>query len=119
MKKGILLFMALFGFFSCKQNQEKSLEGDTTAKKTTSNYVTSRAPLKETPYLELPLGTIKPDSWLKDQLQRMADGMTGNLDEIYPEVVGPRNGWLGGDGDGWERGHLLDRWPSPFGIYPR
>ncbi len=30
--------------------------------------------------------------------------MTGNLDEIYPEVVGSRNGWLGGDGDGWERG---------------
>jgi uncharacterized protein len=26
------------------------------------------------------------------------------LDEIYPEVVGSRNGWLGGDGDGWERG---------------
>lgn len=34
----------------------------------------------------------------------MAEGMTGNLDEIYPEVVGPRNGWLGGDGGGWERG---------------
>ena len=30
--------------------------------------------------------------------------MTGHLDEIYPEVVGERNGWLGGDGDGWERG---------------
>ncbi len=30
--------------------------------------------------------------------------MTGHLDEIYPEVMGSRNGWLGGDGDGWERG---------------
>ena len=30
--------------------------------------------------------------------------MTGHLDEWYPEVVGERNGWLGGDGDGWERG---------------
>ena len=58
----------------------------------------------ETPYLELPLGAIRPDGWLKDQLQRMANGMTGNLDSIYTEVVGPRNGWLGGDGDGWERG---------------
>lgn len=67
-------------------------------------YVGNRAPLKEAPYLELPLGAIKPESWLKDQLERMAEGMTGNLDEIYPEVVGPRNGWLGGDGDGWERG---------------
>ena len=30
--------------------------------------------------------------------------MTGHLDEIYPEVLGKRNGWLGGDGDSWERG---------------
>ncbi|EMS33148.1 hypothetical protein C943_00425 [Mariniradius saccharolyticus AK6] len=57
-----------------------------------------------TPYLELPLGSIKANGWLEDQLRRMADGLTGHLDEIYPEVVGPRNGWLGGDGDGWERG---------------
>jgi hypothetical protein len=34
----------------------------------------------------------------------MAAGLTGHLDERYPAVVGPRNGWLGGDGDGWERG---------------
>ena len=64
----------------------------------------NRAPLVEKPYLALPLGTIKPHGWLKEQLQRMASGMTGNLDSIYPAVVGERNGWLGGDGDGWERG---------------
>lgn len=34
----------------------------------------------------------------------MKTGLTGQLDSVYPEVVGPRNGWLGGDGDGWERG---------------
>jgi DUF1680 family protein len=38
------------------------------------------------------------------QLQLMKSGMTGHLDELYPAVLGPRNGWLGGDGDGWERG---------------
>lgn len=75
-----------------------------TAKVKNANYVTGRAPLVESPYLELPLGAIKPTGWLNEQLQRMASGMTGNLDEIYPEVVGERNGWLGGDGDGWERG---------------
>lgn len=31
-------------------------------------------------------------------------GSTGHLDEIYPEVMGKRNGWLGGDSDGWECG---------------
>jgi len=69
-----------------------------------TSYLQNRSPLKPKPYLELPLGTIKPNGWLLDQLERMRDGMTGHLDEIYPEVMRPRNGWLGGDGDGWERG---------------
>jgi len=69
-----------------------------------TNYLQNRTPLLEKPYLELPLGNIKPTGWLLEQLNSMKTGMTGNLDVIYPEVVGPRNGWLGGDGDGWERG---------------
>ena len=64
----------------------------------------NRAPLVDKPYAELPLGDIQPRGWLKWQLETMASGMTGHLDELYPEVVGERNGWLGGDGDGWERG---------------
>jgi uncharacterized protein len=68
------------------------------------NYLNNRPPLRPNPYIELPLGAIKPEGWLKDQLETMADGMTGHLDELYPSVLGKRNGWLGGDGDGWERG---------------
>ena len=55
-------------------------------------------------YEELPLGTIKPDGWLREMLVRQRDGVTADLDRIYPQVVGERNGWLGGDGDQWERG---------------
>ncbi len=64
----------------------------------------NRPPLQAKPYAELPLGNVRPGGWLERQLRLMADGMTGHLDELYPSVVGPRNGWLGGDGDGWERG---------------
>lgn len=53
---------------------------------------------------ELPLGAIRPEGWLKEQLQRQADGLTGHLDEVYPQVMGSDNAWLGGDGDAWERG---------------
>ena len=66
--------------------------------------VFNRAPLEETRYAQLPLGSISPDGWLKEQLQRQANGLTGHLDEVYPEVMGPDNAWLGGDGDAWERG---------------
>lgn len=69
-----------------------------------THYLGNRPPLVAKPYTELPLGAIRAEGWLEDQLQRMAEGMTGHLDEWYPEVVGERNGWLGGDGDGWERG---------------
>lgn len=67
-------------------------------------YHANRAPLVPKPYTEIPLGNIKPQGWLEDQLVRMKNGMTGNLDTLYPEVMGERNAWLGGDGDAWERG---------------
>lgn len=67
-------------------------------------YTQNRYPLKPNPYLPLPLGSVKPSAWLEEQMKRMRDGLTGSLDEIYEEVLGKRNGWLGGDGDVWERG---------------
>ena len=68
------------------------------------NYVNNRYPLATKPYIELPLGAIRPSGWLGEQLNRMRTGMTGHPDSIYEKVMGARNGWLGGDGDVWERG---------------
>lgn len=67
-------------------------------------YVQNRAPLRPNPYMQLPFGAIRPKGWILENLERMRDGMTGKLDELYPAVLGKRNGWLGGDGDVWERG---------------
>ncbi len=55
-------------------------------------------------YSELRLGSIKPEGWLRETLLRQRNGMTSQMDSLYPEVMGTRNGWLGGDGDQWERG---------------
>ena len=54
-----------------------------------------------TTYTEIPLGSIKPQGWLLDQLETMRDGSTGHLDEIHPKIK-DSNGWLGFTGDGWE-----------------
>jgi hypothetical protein len=67
-------------------------------------YINNRAPLRANPYIELPLGAIRPQGWLKEMLVRQKTGATGKLDELYPLVMSKRNGWLGGDGDQWERG---------------
>lgn len=56
----------------------------------------------------LPLGTIRPTGWLRRQLEIQAAGLGGRLDETWPDV-GPESGWLGGDGESWERGpYFLD-----------
>ena len=66
--------------------------------------VFNRAPLTDDAFAELPLGAIKPQGWLLDQLERQRDGMTGHLDSLYAPVVGDDNAWIGGEGDTWERG---------------
>lgn len=81
------------------------ISGTTTFSQTAiPNYLNNRHPLVSKPYIELPLGSIKANGWLLEMLNRQQQGLTGNLDKYYPEVVGSRNGWLGGDGDQWERG---------------
>ncbi|MDR3627594.1 MAG: glycoside hydrolase family 127 protein [Ignavibacteriaceae bacterium] len=91
--KRLLIIILLTSLASITFSQEENLQ-----------YIRNRAPLIPKTYLELPIGSIKPAGWLKDQLIRMKNGATGHLDELYPEVMGKRNGWLGGDGDQWERG---------------
>ncbi len=77
---------------------------NTTASKSAANYINNRAPLKQKTYIQLPIGAIKPEGWLKTMLLQQKEGATGHLDELYPLVMNQRNGWLGGDGDQWERG---------------
>ena len=64
----------------------------------------NRYPLVRKPYMELPLGSIKARGWLLEMLQRQRNGASSQMDVLYPEVMGARNCWLGGDGDQWERG---------------
>jgi hypothetical protein len=49
----------------------------------------------------LPLGAIRPEGWLRRQLQIQADGLTGHLDEFWPDVA--QSQWFGGKAEGWER----------------
>ena len=62
----------------------------------------NRAPLTPNALAPLPLGSIRPDGWLLDQLRTQADGLSGKLHEVWKDV-GEDCAWLGGEGDGWER----------------
>ncbi len=65
-------------------------------------------PLASNAFYPLPLGAVQPRGWLQRQLQIQADGLSGHLDEVWADV-GPNSGWLGGNGESWERGpYFLD-----------
>lgn len=53
-------------------------------------------------FTRLPLGAVEATSFLQTQLELQRDGMTGKMEE-YPDY-GPNSGWLGGNGESWERG---------------
>ena len=44
---------------------------------------------------------IKPEGWVRRQLEIQAEGLSGNLHKIWPDIRD--SGWIGGDREGWER----------------
>jgi uncharacterized protein len=78
------------------------LVGTVTAGETNRHYPTNRPPLRPTKLVALPLGAVKPQGWLKDQLLTQANGLTGHLDEFWESLV--TSAWRGGNGECWERG---------------
>lgn len=57
--------------------------------------------LKKFPFQHYTTKEIRPEGWLKRQLQIQAEGLAGNLDKIWPDVRDSK--WIGGDKEGWER----------------
>ena len=44
---------------------------------------------------------LKPNGWLRRQLEIQAESLSGNLDKMWPDVRDSR--WIGGSREGWER----------------
>jgi hypothetical protein len=68
-------------------------------------YAWSREPLRSTPLVELPVGAVRPQGWLRKQLTLQAAGFHGHLGEISRFLGKEGNAWLSptGTGDhGWE-----------------
>lgn len=57
--------------------------------------------LKEPFFRPLPLKAISPRGWLAQQLRIQAQGLSGHLDEFWPDIQD--SAWIGGKAEGWER----------------
>jgi uncharacterized protein len=62
---------------------------------------TPPARIADLTFRPLPLGSVTPTGWLQRQLRLQADGLTGHLDEFWPDVA--QSKWFGGKAEGWER----------------
>lgn len=58
----------------------------------------NKAPLRPTAFINLPLGAVRPQGWLLDELRIQAAGLTGHIEEFWPDL-GSKSGWLGGPGE--------------------
>lgn len=105
--KRTLLFVYLFAFFLCTKTaaQEQTVEvmARPEAGTGTALYPTGRQPLEACRLLKLPVGSIKPQGWLRKYLELQRDGLTGHLGEISAWLDKNNNAWLTNGGDhGWE-----------------
>jgi hypothetical protein len=75
------------------------------ASQANTHYAGNRQPLLPSPLIQLPFGAIKPQGWLRQQLELQAAGYVGHLTEISGFCNPKGNAWLSREGlgsNGWE-----------------
>jgi hypothetical protein len=77
-------------------------------------YIANRPPLLPSPLIKLPIGNIRPEGWLRHQLELMADGMIGRLTEISPWCAFDGNAWTDPHGQGEHGWEELPYWLKGF-----
>ncbi len=78
-------------------------------------YTANRPPLAPSPFIKLPIGAIRPQGWVRRQLQFQADGYTGHLLEISRFLKKDNNAWLSPEGKGHSPWEEVPYWLKGFG----
>jgi hypothetical protein len=78
-------------------------------------YVSNARPLAPSLLIKLPIGAIKPEGWLRRQLELQADGFSGHLTEISKFLKKEGNAWLSADGQGESPWEEMPYWLKGFG----
>ena len=102
------------------QEQEATAAPTKAAAKTATKdkgtlYVSNREPLVSSPFMKLPIGSIQPKGWLRNQLELEANGMTGRLPEISKWCRFEGNAWAASNGEGHSGWEELPYWLKGYG----
>ena len=78
-------------------------------------HVGNRAPLLPSPLLKLPIGAIKPQGWLRKQLELEAGGFFGHLPELSRFLIKENSPWLSPVGEGEKFWEEVPYWLKGYG----
>ena len=92
-----------------------SIIKEITAKNYGSLYTGNRYPLVPSPFMKLPIGSIKPRGWLRNMLELEKNGMTGKLKEISPWLNWEKSAWANKQGEGERGWEELPYWLKGYG----
>jgi len=78
-------------------------------------YPGNRPPLLASPFVKLPAGAIRPQGWLRKQLELEAEGFSGHLHELSGFLREEGNAWLSPKGEGHSAWEELPYWLKGYG----
>lgn len=74
------------------------------ARRGNADYVSNQGELITTPFVQLPVGAVRANGWLENQLLLQKVNLTGNM-HLFNDYNEATRAWLGAEnGESWERG---------------
>jgi len=110
-----MVFVVCIAWAGCIARAQVRVVDRPNTKQPNDFYVGNRPPLLPSPFIKLPIGAIKPQGWIRKQLELEADGFTGHLLEISPFLKKENNAWLNPKGEGHSYWEEVPYWLKGFG----
>ncbi|BDI31184.1 hypothetical protein CCAX7_32350 [Capsulimonas corticalis] len=79
-------------------------------------YAPNRAPLHPSAFMKLPIGSIHPSGWMREQLENQAEGLNGRMMEVSDYLDIHKSGWIIPANDGFEELGYWLRGFAPLGY---
>jgi hypothetical protein len=110
-----LTLASIFGLRADADDDLKPISSpDPPAGTRNQHYASNREPLTESPLVKLPTGSIRPQGWLRRQLELMRDGMIGHLPEVSKWCQIKESAWANPKGEGQYGWEELPYWLKGF-----